>query len=106
METAVGIFRSRADAERAQRALLAAGVPAGQLHVSAPLTADGIAAEAPGQSYENQDIREDADEKAIAQYGEDVRSGACVLSVDVAGDLAGVERLLREEGARIVTRRP
>ena len=106
MDTTVGIFRSRDDAERARRALLATGVNEEQMRMSAPLTADGIAAEAPGQSYENQDFPRDADEKAVAQYGSAVRTGACTLSVAAAGNLDGVERVMREQGAHAVTRRP
>ncbi len=106
METAVGIFRSRDDAERARQALLASGVRAEQVRMSAPLTSDGIAAEAPGQSYENQGMREDTHEKQIAQYGTEVRTGACTLSVAAARDVDSVERMMREQGAHIVTRRP
>jgi hypothetical protein len=107
METTVGIFASRDGAERARRALLAAGVRGEDMQISATLTADGIGAEAPGEDYENQnEIRESAPAKARARFTEDVLAGACALSVAAAGDLQGVERLLREQGARAVMRRP
>ena len=45
-----------------------------------PLTDDGVAAEAPGQSFENQPGQPPADSRS-ARYGEAIRTGACVLSV-------------------------
>ena len=49
--------------------------------MSAPLTEDGIAAEAPGQSYENQSYEPDPEDSQLARYTEAVLTGACVLSV-------------------------
>lgn len=86
---------------------MAAGVRGEDMQISATLTADGIGAEAPGESYENQnEIRESAAAKEHAQFTENVLAGACALSVAAAGDLEGVERLMREQGARAVMRRP
>lgn len=76
----VGVFGNPAAAEEARGALLDAGIPASRLALSALLTGDGIAAEAPGQSYENQP-GQPADDTEAARYGESVRTGACVLSV-------------------------
>ena len=100
----VGVFGSPAAAEQARGALLDAGVPASRLALSAPLTEDGIAAEAPGQSYENQPGQA-SDEIEAARYGESVRTGACVLSVFTRSEEEKqyVERLLRRNGARQVT---
>ena len=108
MSSAVGIFASCDGARKARQELIASGVPAERISLSEPLTADGIAGEAPGESYENQDLREDAREKALADYGEAVRSGACTLSVAANADdeLQRLERLLEREGAHIVTRGP
>jgi hypothetical protein len=78
--TVIGVFASPAAAEDARGALLRAGVPESRIALSAGLTEDGIAAEAPGQSYENQPGQPAGDPKT-ARYGEAVRTGACVVSV-------------------------
>lgn len=108
MAIAVGIFDSSAAAERARARLVENGVAVQAIQMSVPLTSDDVAAEAPGQSYENQGIRDDAGEKATAQYGTSVRSGACTLSVAAASrsDFQRAQRLMQSEGARIVTRQP
>jgi hypothetical protein len=79
-QTVVGVFDSSVAAEQAKVALLEAGVPEARMALSVPMTDDGIAAEAPGQSFENQPGQPPAESRA-ARYGEAVRSGACVLSV-------------------------
>jgi hypothetical protein len=58
-----------------------------------------LAAEAPGQSFENQPGQ--GQEKKTAQYGEAVRSGGCVVSVFARSDEESdyVERLMREKRA-------
>ena len=53
-KTVVAVFDSRPAAELAKATLLRAGVPENRIAVSAGLTDDGIAAEVPGQAYENQ----------------------------------------------------
>ena len=108
MERAVGIFASRAAAETARVHLAASGVALERMVVSAGLTDDAIAAEAPGEAYQNQELREDPHDEGRAQYAEQVRAGACTLSVAAgsAHELERVERLLRDEGAHIVTHAP
>lgn len=95
----MGIFGSVSAAEDAKGMLLQAGVPENRIAVSASLTEDAIAAEAPGQSFENQPGQ--AEERKIAQYGEAVRSGACVVSVFARSDEEShyVEQLMREKRA-------
>ena len=52
--TVVAVFESMPAAEGAKTTLIRAGVPEQRIALSAGLTDDGIAAEVPGQSYENQ----------------------------------------------------
>jgi hypothetical protein len=101
-QTIVGVFASPAAAEEARAALLRAGVPENRIALSSGLTEDGIAAEAPGQSYENQP-GQPAWDSAMASYGEAVRTGACVVSVFARSEEERqyVERLLRENRAHI-----
>lgn len=106
-QTIVGVFASLAAAEEARAALLRAGVPEYRITVSSGLTEDGIAAEAPGQSYENQP-GQPAWDSAMAPYGEAVRSGACVVSVLARSDEETdyVAELLRREHAYRTAIRP
>ena len=109
MRTAVGIFGSVSAAEKARAQLLQSGVPAERIALSANLTDDGIAAEAPGQSYEHQSCRgSDRTESHRARYNEAVLSGACVLSVasSSGGDCRQLQELMKREGARITMERP
>jgi hypothetical protein len=108
MLTISGVFDSVAAAEQARAILMEAGVPVRRIAVSSDLTADGIAAEAPGQSFENQPgqgagsaVLEGSREKRAARFGEAVRSGACVLSVHArsAEERLMVEELMRRNGA-------
>ena len=101
-QTVVGIFASAAAAEEARGALLRAGVPENRIALSATLTDDGIAAEAPGQSFENQP-GQPAGDRAMARYGEAVRSGACVVSVFTRSEEEKqyVEQLLLRSRAHI-----
>lgn len=103
-QTVVGIFASTAAAEDARSALLEAGVPESRIALSATMTADGIAAEAPGQSFENQPGQPAAD-RAMARYGEAVRSGACVVSVFTRSEEEKqyVEQLLVRSRAHITS---
>jgi hypothetical protein len=99
-KTVVAVFDSVGAAESARNRLLQAGVPEKRIAVSADLTHDGIAAEAPGQAYENQP-GQPATEKKAGRYGEAVRGGACVVSVLARSDEESsyVEELLRGERA-------
>lgn len=100
------IFRKEEDALRAKDECLTAGIPVERITLSVSETADGIAAEAPGESYENQpgEARADAAEGGLirrigdwiggeashdrqqAKYGEMVRAGVRVLTVDVRSE--------------------
>jgi hypothetical protein len=98
MKIIAGLFDSLEAAEQAKTALVQAGVAQGRPCVSRSLTEDAVAAEAPGQSYENQ-TGEDPD---TAKFGEAVRSAVCVVSVKVDSrhQAALAAALLRRHGAR------
>ena len=100
-QTVVGVFGSPAAAEQARGVLLS------RIGLSAMLTDDGIAAEAPGQSYENQPGQPSSESK-LARYGEAVRAGCCVLSVFTRSEEEKqyVEQLLLRNGAHQTTIRP
>ena len=106
------IFASVDAAALARRNLVDAGVTADRVVLSRGLTEDAIAAEYPGQSYENQNDRS-SDQIEVApgvsdtdraRYNQELRTAACVLTVQVAPgkDEAGIARLLREHGAKSV----
>ncbi|HEX2200369.1 MAG TPA: hypothetical protein VHG88_17345 [Burkholderiales bacterium] len=116
MDNIVGTFPSVEAGQRARDALLAAGIADERIVVSANLTDDGVAAEYPGQSYENQDDRS-SDQVRVgggstdtdrARYAEEVRSAACIVSVrvDRGADAAAVSAVLRNAGARRALMRP
>ena len=98
--TVVAVFESMPAAEAAKATLMRAGVPEQRIALSAGLTDDGIAAEVPGQSYENQP-GQPAEESQAARWGEAVRSGACVVSVLARSDeeIDYVTQLLRLQNA-------
>jgi hypothetical protein len=104
--TVVGVFASPAAAEEARGALLQAGVPGSRIALSAGLTEDAIAAEAPGQSFENQP-GQPAD-RETARYGEAVRTGGCVVSVFTRSEEEKqyVEQLLLHKHAHRTAIRP
>jgi len=101
-KTVVAVFDSRPAAELAKATLLRAGVPENRIAVSAGLTDDGIAAEVPGQAYENQPGQPARDAQA-ARFSEAVRSGACVVSVFARSEEERqyVEQLLLKSRARV-----
>ena len=106
----VGVFETVGAAEQARAQLAASGEAAERIVVTGNLMADGIAAEASGQSYEHQsDLGgAPADEANWARYNSAVRSGACVLSVEShsLGERKRLTELLRQQGARIAMERP
>lgn len=106
-KTVVAVFESMPAAEGAKATLVRAGVPERRIAVSAHLTEDGIAAEVPGQSYENQP-GQPAESSEAARWGEAVRSGACVVSVLARSDeeIDYVTQLLRGERAYRTAIRP
>lgn len=103
-----GIFDSSAAAARAREALLAQGIAGERVTTSAVETSDGIAAEAPGEAYENQ-AGEDEESAERGRFGSAVRSAVCTVSVDAGGSPAERRKIgdvLRSSGAREVTQPP
>jgi hypothetical protein len=96
----VGVFQDLPACEHARRMVCDAGVEAARVELSRPSAEDGIAAEAPGQSFENQPGQPE-DDSAVSRYGESLRSGACALSVtcDSAEDREWIDELLRRAGS-------
>ena len=106
--TVVGIFASVSAAEEARTDLIDAGIARHRIVLSVHLTEDGIAAEAPGQFYENQSDRIvgrlDAER---ARFGDEVASGACVVSVaSEPRDRERVAAVMKRKGARRTMLRP
>lgn len=108
-----GIFGSVDTAQQAREVLEKAGVAARSVTLSRSLAEDPIAAEAPGQSYENQPGQRRAMTPSRRQddynrwHGEAVRRGACVLTVEVPEDReAQIRQLMLEAGARDILRTP
>jgi hypothetical protein len=97
----IGVFDTVSAAGRTRTALLEAGIREDRISLSADLSEDAIAGEAPGQSYENQPGQSPED-SARAGYGYAVLSGVCVLSVKTRSraDARHVAALLRQGGAR------
>jgi hypothetical protein len=93
-----GLFDRLEDAGRAELALLRAGVPPSRLCLSRSMTEDGVAAEAPGQSYENQT----GEDPLVAKFAEAVRGAVYVMSVAVLSrnEALAAAALLRANGAR------
>ena len=94
------VFGSTLEAAKAREALISAGLQGRDVTISADLTSDGIAAEAPGQAYENQHTDTGAgivawvkssfttvkdDDTTEAQRMADVQSGSAVLSFSGSG---------------------
>lgn len=106
--TIVGIFRSRSAAESARAELIEAGIAGHRIALSANLTEDAIAAEAPGQSYENQSYwtADEADTRR-ARFHDEVVGAACVVSVaSDARDRERIAEVLKRKGARRTMLRP
>ena len=97
-EIIAALFDSLEAAARAKTALVESGVAQGRLCVSRCITEDGVAAEAPGQPYENQTD----EDPASARFTEAVLGAGCVLSVRVSSkqEIALAAALLRNNGAR------
>jgi hypothetical protein len=107
--TAVGVFESVGAAEKAKAELLKSGIPEERIALSANLTDDDIASEAPGQSYEHQTYAgSDRADTHRARYGEAVRTGACILSVasTSGGDCKQLQQVMKRVGARVTMERP
>src|SRR5688572_7423945 len=95
-DTIIAVFASESEATQARSALLSNGFSESQLTISANFTGDGIAAEAPGQAYENQPTKKGTglrrlfktgfasgvdEDTADARRMADVQRGTVVLSV-------------------------
>lgn len=85
----IAIFGSQADALAARAALVEAGFDSESLTVSSELTADPVAAEAPGQAYANQQTRTGAGIGAWVKSG--FRSGRDSDTTD-AERMADIQR--------------
>ena len=112
--TLIAVFAGESEAAAARQALIDSGVSLSDIAMSTNLTSDGIAAEAPGQAYENQvDVTggglarmvksafttaKDSD-TADAQRMADVQRGSVVLTVTSPADVAAVTAILRRSGA-------
>jgi hypothetical protein len=93
-ETLIGVFSGEADAHAARDALVAAGIPRECVALSADYAADGIAAEAPGEAYENQ----------TARAGEGIAAAASTLGTTRSADTREAKRLADvERGGVVVT---
>lgn len=103
--TVMGIFDRPSDAEKLREELLEAGIARHRIVISRLAIEDGIAAEAPGQSYQNQN---DSDDALVGRFpdpedlGEAIRSGACVVAVVARSplDRQQIARLMMQHGAR------
>jgi hypothetical protein len=108
----IAVFASEEEAIRARSALVGNGIDPNDVAISIDLTRDGIAAEAPGQAYENQggaqdlgqllkcgvDIDPDTEEARVLA---DVERGSVVLTVDplARSKRAVVVYILKEHSA-------
>ena len=105
-QTVVGVFASTTAAEEAKGALRRAGVPENRMALSASLTEDAVAAEVPGQLFENQPGQ--AAEAKTARFAQAIRTGGCVLSVFTRSEEEKqyVEQLLLRSRAHRTALRP
>jgi hypothetical protein len=104
-------FGDPSDAAVARASLVRAGVPVERVNLSINFTMDDIAAEYPGQSYENQEYR-GSDQVKVgggytdtdrARFNEEVRTAACVLTVQLEAEKSeAIAGMLREHGAKSV----
>lgn len=104
-QTVVGIFDGAGAAEQARTKLLEAGVREDRIVLSAEVSEDDIAAEAPDQSFDNQPGQPPEDE-VRPRHGEAVRGGARVLSVrtETQAETRRFAELMRQMGARDLPR--
>jgi hypothetical protein len=110
--TLAATFGNPSDAALARASLVRAGVPVERVALSVNFTLDdAIAAEYPGQSFENQAYRGSDQVKAgpgytdteRARFNEEVRSAACVLTVQLEAEKGeAIAGMLRELGAKSV----
>jgi hypothetical protein len=120
--TLIAVFASEAEAIRAKAALVRAGIDENSLAISTDLTRDGIAAEAPGQAYENQGsmpaaglrrllksgFKTDVDaDSAEARVIAAVERGSVVLTAGPLrhSDVGAVAGILKKHSAVAITER-
>lgn len=96
-----GVFAGPREADEARVRLVAAGVPEHRIALSSDLSADGLAAEYPGQTYSNQPGQQ-AGEDCDDAFADTAHVGGCVVCVDLDANTPRepVERILRECGGR------
>lgn len=96
-----GIFGSRRAAEQAKLRLVSTGIAETCICLSSELTADDVAAEAPGQTSSNPP-GQPAGAGLGDAHADAAHAGACVLCVDLGrgGDRNSVQGILRECGAQ------
>jgi hypothetical protein len=102
-----GVFDTEESAGRARLRLLDAGIAEEDISTSVPTTADPIAAEYPGQSYENQPGQDSSTlAREQARQNEAVRSGMILLTVEVnaARRVDEIVALMERAGARRTVR--
>ena len=108
--TLIAVFSGEAEAAAARQALIDSGVSLKDIAMSANLTNDGIAAEAPGQAYENQGTVKSAfraakdSDTADAHRMADVQRGSVVLTVTSPAKVASVTAILKRFGAVAIRR--
>jgi hypothetical protein len=100
-----GVFRSLEAAEQSKQELARLGIDVSRIVLSRPLAEDGIAAEAPGQNYENQPGERPS---FRTDYVDDILGGAALLTVEPHStkEKAKIELLLQRTGAYRVGDRP
>jgi len=98
-----GVFDTEESAGQARSRLLDAGIAKEDICSSVPATADPIAAEYPGQSFENQPGQDsNAPSRDEARQNEAVRSGMILLTVeaDAPQQVEEIIAIMRRTGAR------
>lgn len=96
-----GVFTSVGAAEQAKLKLVDAGIAETCISLSAEMTGDDVAAEAPGQTYSNQPGKP-AGAGLDDAHADAAHAGSCVLCVDLGsrGERSSVEQIMRRCGAQ------
>jgi len=97
------LFDNRETAERVYAALMRAGIQHSRIAMSVDHSADPLAGEYPGQSYENQPGQDSsARARDVARRNEAVRAGAVLVTVETGSEeeARAVESLITGGGGR------
>ncbi len=97
------LFDSREVAERVYAELVRAGIQDSRIAMSVDPSADPLAGEYPGQSYENQPGQDSSrDARGVARRNEAVRAGAVLVTVETRSEAEArsVEALIHGGGGR------